>query len=84
MNKELEELRLKYIGEKVYAGSRMKGYYGTITDIVPDEDGCPEYWFIVARDNYTAGCGEPRFQKWSKHELKQVVITTKLVPLFND
>ena len=38
----LNELKKKYIGQKVYAGGRMKGYYGTITDIVPDEDGYPE------------------------------------------
>lgn len=70
----LDELKEKYIGKKVYAGSRMKGYYGTITDIVPDEDGFPEYWYIVTNK-------EEGSQRWAKSELKKVVITTTLAPL---
>lgn len=77
----LNELKKKYIGQRVYAGGRMKGYYGTITDIVPDEDGFSDYWFIVSNENYTTGCSEPKFKRWSKCELKKVVITTALVPL---
>ena len=80
---KLKELRKKYIGQKVYAGGRLKGYYGTITDIVPDEDaffeeyfGEPDYWFIVREDNNLS-----HFERWSKEELQKVIVTTALVPL---
>ena len=79
----LNELKKKYIGQKVYAGGRMKGYYGTITDIVPDENSFFEeyfsesdYWFIVQEDNNPS-----HFEKWGKEELQKVIITTALVPL---
>ena len=72
----LNELKKKYIGQRVYAGGRMNGYYGTITDIVPDEDGYSEDWFIVQEDNNPS-----HFEKWGKEELQKVIITTALVPL---
>lgn len=81
--KNLNELKKKYIGQRVYAGSRMKGYYGTITDIVPDENsffeeyfGESDYWFIVQEDNNPS-----HFEKWGIEELQKVIITTALVPL---
>lgn len=75
----INELKKKYIGQRVYAGGRMKGYYGIITDIVPDEDGFTDYWFIVSNDNRIVG--EPKFERWNKNELQKIVVTTKLVPL---
>ena len=80
---KLKELRKKYIGQRVYAGGELKGYYGIITDIVPDEDaffeeyfGEPDYWFIVQEDNNPS-----HFERWDKDELQKVIITTALVPL---
>ena len=77
---ELYELKQKYLGQQVYAGSVMKGYYGTICDIVPDEDIPNQVWFVVSNDSITAGGGR-RFEKWDKGELQKVIVTTKLVPL---
>ena len=77
----LNELKKKYIGQKVYAGGELNGHYGTITDIVPggeDDDWLEEdYWFIVARDDSL----QPRFNRWPKCDLKKVIVTTTLVPL---
>lgn len=69
------EARKRYIGKKVYAGSRMKGYYGIIVDVIPDEDGYDD-WFVVQEDD------NPRhFENWGKEELQQIIITTTLAPL---
>lgn len=73
---ELDELKQKYLGRKVYAGGELKGYYGTIIDIVPDEDDIFDPWFIVRNDNYPSETG-----RWGKCELKKIIVTTKLVPL---
>jgi len=68
--------RRRYIGKKVYAGSRMKGYYGIIVDVIPPEDGFPGDWFVVQEEK------DPRhFEKWGKEELQQIIITTALAPL---
>jgi hypothetical protein len=75
----INELKKKYIGQRVYAGGRMKGYYGTIIDIIPDEDIPGLDWFIVSNDNRIVG--EPKFERWNKNELQKIVVTTKLVPL---
>lgn len=74
---ELNELRKKYIGQKVYAGGELNGYYGTITDIIPDEDEFEDYLFIVARSDSS----QPRFNRFAKCDLKKVIVTTTLVPL---
>ncbi len=70
-----QEARKIYISKRVYAGSRMKGYYGIIVDVIPDEDGYDD-WFVVQEDN------DPRhFETWGKEELQQIIITTALAPL---
>lgn len=71
-----KEEKQKYIGMRVYAGGRMKGYYGIVVDIIPDEDGYSEDWFIVQEDNNPS-----HFERWGKEELQKVIITTALVPL---
>ena len=68
------EEKQKYIGRKVYAGGDLRGYYGTIIDIVPDEDIPNWHWFIVSDGNGTVG-------RWCKNELRKEIITTILVPL---
>ena len=72
----IDELKQEYLGRKVYAGTSIKGYNGTIIDIVPDEDGIFEPWFIVREDNYPS-----HTERWNKNELRRWVITSKLVPL---
>lgn len=74
---KLKKLRKKYIGQKVYAGGELNGYYGTITDIIPDEDEFEDYLFIVARSDSS----QPRFNRFAKCDLKKVIVTTTLVPL---
>jgi hypothetical protein len=69
-----QEEKQKYIGRKVYAGSDLKGYYGTIIDIVPDEDMPDQHWFIISDGNGTVGW-------WGKNELRKEIITTVLIPL---
>ena len=78
---ELSRLRKKYIGLRVYAGGELKGHYGEIVDIVPGDDDLDEYQFVVSNDDYKAGCGDPRFMRWTKSELQRVVITESLIPL---
>lgn len=76
---DIEKLKLKYLGRKVYAGSEMNGYDGTITDIVEDEDMPDQIWFVVTEEK-TVGM-TPRVEKWDKCELQKIIVTTKLVPL---
>lgn len=67
--------RKRYIGKKVYAGGELNGYYGIIVDVIPDEDGYSD-WFVVQDEE-----DQRHFENWDKCELKEQVITTKLVPL---
>lgn len=76
-----KEDRMKYIGINVYAGGRMKGYYGQIVDIIPDEEDPTQEWFIVANLDKTSGDGNPIFQRWDKSELQKVIISKNLIPL---
>ena len=80
-NKFYEDLKIsqserkRYIGKKVYAGGELNGYYGIIVDVIPDEDGYSD-WFVVQDEE------NPRhFENYDKCELKEQVITTKLIPL---
>ncbi len=74
---DIEKLKLKYLGKKVYAGSEMNGYDGTITDVVQDEDIPTWIWFEVTSDDKTA------VDMFDKHELKikREIITTEYVEL---
>jgi hypothetical protein len=65
---EIEKLKKRYVGRKVYAGCEMDedGYYGTIVDIVPDEDGWSP-WFMVRDDD-----DPEHIEKWDKGELRTV------------
>ena len=76
MNK-IEKLKKKYVGKKVYAGSEMNGYDGTITDVVQDEDIPTWIWFEVTSDDKT------EVDMFDKHELKikREIITTEYVEL---
>lgn len=74
---KIEKLKKKYVGKKVYAGSEMNGYDGTITDVVQDEDIPTWIWFEVTSDDKT------EVDMFDKHELKikREIITTELAPL---
>ena len=69
----------KYVGIYVYASRRnTPGIYGTITDIIQDENNPEVEWFIVANTDESS---EEKYSRWSKNELKKVIVTTKLVKL---
>lgn len=74
---KIEKLKKKYLGKKVYAGSEMNGYDGTITDVVQDEDIPTWIWFEVTSDDKT------EVDMFDKHELKikREIITTEYVEL---
>lgn len=74
---KIEKLKQKYLGKKVYAGSEMNGYDGTITDVVQDEDIPTWIWFEVTSDDKT------EVDMFDKHELKikKEIITTEYVEL---
>lgn len=77
MEDKITKLKEKYLGRKVYAGSEMNGYDGTITDVVQDEDIPTWIWFEVTSDDKT------EVDMFDKHELKikREIITTELAPL---
>jgi len=64
-----------YIGKHVYAGGELNGIWGTIVGIEPDEDFEDHIWYIVKDDEYGG------LHKYDLCEIKEQVITTKLVPL---
>jgi hypothetical protein len=74
---KIEKLKQKYLGKKVYAGSEMNGYDGTITDVVQEEDITTWIWFEVTSDDKT------EVDMFDKHELKikREIITTEYVEL---
>ena len=77
MEDKITKLKEKYLGRKVYAGSEMNGYDGTITDVVQDEDIPTWIWFEVTSDDKT------EVDMFDKHELKikREIITTEYVEL---
>jgi len=59
----------KYIGMRVYAGGTIKGYYGTIEDVVRDDDDPRQVWYVV-RDP------DGFLDRWDITELKRVRTVT--------
>lgn len=73
------DLRKKYIGTYVCATNKTTQIFGTITDLVEDENNPNQIWFIVADGN--AENVETRFSRWDKKQLKKIILSTKLLPL---
>lgn len=72
-------LKKKYIGTYVCATGKNKQIFGTITDLIEDEENPKQIWFIVADKNATVG--EEKFSRWDKNQLQKVIVSTKFMPL---
>lgn len=71
--------RKKYIGTFVCATGKNKQIFGTITDLIEDEENPKQIWFIVSDKD--ASVGENKFSRWDKNQLQKVIVSTKLLPL---
>ena len=69
----------KYIGTYVCATGKKKQIFGTITDLIEDEENPKQVWFIVANKDIEEG--EEKFSRWDKKDLQKVIVNTKLLPL---